>query len=99
MQILSIDFDFFQNTTKDAIANYPDGIDLPTKLSLLVWATHYATNEELLRTVTINDTLLHDIKNILKNQDHDIPVMIANSHIHAYNFIKSMTNHATIITT
>jgi hypothetical protein len=86
---LSIDFDFFQKVKKDTILEcYPDGIDLPSALSELVWASHYASQGKYLREVTINKTKLNEIKNILKKQNRDVPVMIAQSHVSAYDFIK-----------
>lgn len=42
MKILSIDFDYFQNTTKETLlSDYPDGIDLPPFVSQVVWASRY----------------------------------------------------------
>ena len=43
LRVLSIDFDYFQVVDKDTVQScYPDGIDLDTSLSTVVWASHYA---------------------------------------------------------
>ena len=43
INILSIDFDYFQNVdSKTLLMHYPDGIDLPEELSRFIWASHYA---------------------------------------------------------
>lgn len=45
LKVLSIDFDYFQNVNADTIRScYPDGIDLPTELSTIVWSGYYAND-------------------------------------------------------
>lgn len=97
MNILSIDFDFFQNTSEKALSQYPDGVDLPTPISCITWAGHYATHGEILKSVIIDEKHFSEIKNIIENQSVEIPVLITNSHKHAYNFIKDLTDDASLV--
>ena len=94
MKVLSIDFDYFQDGTKEQLSMYPDGIDLPPELSDIVWAGKYFYYGEKLRKVSINTRLYQEIIRILRRQRKDIPVMITNSHVKCYNFIlgQSETN-------
>lgn len=91
LKVLSIDFDYFQNVDKSTLLTcYPDGIDLPTTLSSIVWAGYYATpsSKSQLMKVTILQKELNLLKQILlKNTKASAPVMITNSHVHIYNFI------------
>lgn len=89
LRVLSIDFDFFQNVTKETICNcYPDGIDLPTEVTKIIWAAHYANprNKTLLDKVTPDKENLKILKSILHKNKPYI-AMIQNSHIHCYDFI------------
>lgn len=92
LRILSIDFDLFQIVDADTvITRYPDGRDLPTGLSSLVWQSHYISNEEEIKNVGINTNMIDELKQlILKSTTHILPdAMICNSHKHIYNFIHS----------
>lgn len=92
-RVLSIDFDFFQDTDAyTMVSNYPDGIDATTFLSSLIWIGHYAKkpNQEkgLIDSVSINEHLFKQIVQVIRNQEnHQIPVLVCNSHIHIYNEI------------
>lgn len=92
LHILSIDFDFFQITDLTTLTTcYPDGIDLPSELSKIVWASHYATpyTRKRLDTVKCDEKQLNDLIRILHDQTQtNIPTMICNSHVHIYDFIK-----------
>ncbi len=90
-KILSIDFDYFQNVKSDTLIKYyPDSLDLNTELSCFVWASHYANpiSEKHLADVTINKTAFSKIKKKIKT-NLICPIMIVNSHIHLYDFIKN----------
>lgn len=92
MNILSIDFDYFQRVTKSQLKLYPDGIDLDTKTSISEWEYCYAKDSldrNELSAVRINNSELRMLRKILFKQDTSIPVMIANSHKHIYNFVCS----------
>ena len=40
LNVLSIDYDFFQTVDIDTLATcYPDGHDLPTEIANVIWAT------------------------------------------------------------
>ena len=93
-RILSIDFDYFQLASREIFINYyPDGLDLPTLLSTIVWGTHYSSNPNLIKQVRINKTKLAQIIKILKLQRKDTPVLITQSHIDIYDFIHEKANN------
>lgn len=91
LNVLSIDFDFFQTVEETVIKeHYPDGVDLPTELTIFTWGSHYANKncEQLIRNVGINETRLNELLAILSNNKAKEPkVLIANSHRHIYDFI------------
>ena len=89
MNILSIDFDYFQSVTKEQLRLYPDGIDNETSLSEIVWGSRYSENGKALREISIMQDKFNTIKRVLCEQDVDIPVMIANSHVRIYDFINT----------
>lgn len=91
-RVLSVDFDFFQNVTKNQLRNYPDGIDLPTKTTEIIWSIKYAEDKyrqekDNVRNVKLYKTLYKQLLTILRKQNPEIPVLFANSHIHTYDFI------------
>lgn len=88
--ILSIDFDFFQNVTPETLEHYPDGVDVSTEMSTLIWSLRYANPKKTnpLKKVTCNSkelNLLHQYLN--KQVQPDAPIYIANSHVHIYDCI------------
>ena len=90
MNVLSIDFDYFQSVSKNCIEEcYPDGIDLNTSLSTIVWSRYYNNpfTKDKLNKVVINENELNEAINLLYKQNEKCPVRIANSHIHIYDFI------------
>lgn len=97
MNILSIDFDFFQKVDKDTLMTcYPDGNDLGTELSKLVWSnyyTKYSKTKTRLEAVKIDMDMLDGMVEIVAKtgiHNSEIPVLIANSHVHVYDFIKGL---------
>lgn len=87
-KVLSIDFDFFQDTTLKALTHYPDGCDYSTQMSEAIWAARYKTNAKELLNVQINKSLYQTMIQILKAQNSNVPVLITRSHKDAYGFIK-----------
>ena len=87
MRVLSIDFDYFPRPTRQALERYPDGIDLPTGLSNIIWATKYQYYNNIIRSVNIDRTELNILRQLLSTQSISAPVKIANSHIEIYDFI------------
>lgn len=93
LKVLSIDFDYFQNVDADTIRScYPDGIDLPTELSTIVWSGYYANDRtrNKLSSVTILNDELNLLRKLLTSKDNfrvSTPVLITNSHVHIYDFI------------
>lgn len=93
MNVLSIDFDYFQKVTKDQVQEYyPDGIDGSTEMSEIVWGSHYASFGEKIREIDIMEEELDRLEQTLLSQNPDCPVMIANSHKHIYDFILENKN-------
>lgn len=88
MKILSIDFDYFQDVTREQLELYPDGVDNPTALSEIVWAGHYASSADELNAIGVMENELELLEQLLLEQSCDVPVMIANSHKHIYDFIR-----------
>lgn len=87
MKVLSIDWDFFQNVDKKTLRFYPDGLDNPTKVTEIIWGAKYAENGDELREVTLSENEYERMIELLSKQNEDCSVMIANSHVHIYDFI------------
>lgn len=86
--ILSVDFDFFPDVTRQHLQYYPAPIDLPSEVTLFTWAEPYAipSKKHKIKDIQINDVLFENMMDILYNQNPNIPILIANSHVHAYDF-------------
>lgn len=84
-RILSIDFDYFQDTERDTVVKYyPDGIDLPYPLSSIVWTNVYAKScpgYDDIQRVKINNDLLLIAEGVILCQNSNIPVIIKQSHL------------------
>ena len=88
INILSIDFDYFQNVVLSDLYAYPDGIDNNTALSEIIWGGIYGgVSGEAIEQITIRKTELNAAKRLIRKQKRNIPVMITNSHKHIYDFI------------
>lgn len=77
---------------------YPDGIDLSTDITELVWAKHYIANSSLYE-ININKTLYKEICYIIDNQHIHIPILITNSHVKIFDFIEKHFNNKQIVLT
>ena len=94
-KILSIDFDYFQKVSPEVLRTcYPDGVDLSPEISTIVWSGYYANpmQEEKLNGVSIMEQELKKIKEVILNQQSDIPAMIAGSHLQIYDFIHTFAD-------
>lgn len=89
MNVLSIDFDYFQVVDKDILKDYPDGIDLPTELSEIVWGSKYAYSSDI-EKVTVNQNELDILFSIISHMDQQTPVCISQSHKEIYSFIHKL---------
>ena len=90
-RILSIDFDYFQNATANALAQYPDGIDLHPSISQQVWASKYMYKQtaDLIKTVTCKMQDMYELEAVLcSNCSSDIPLLACFSHEYIYGFIQ-----------
>ncbi len=89
MKVLSIDFDYFQDVKPDTISRcYPDGIDTSPYISSVIWGTIYARHEEEILSIGIKEKEMEYLKNLLKCQNEDVPVIIALSHKSIVQFIE-----------
>lgn len=102
INVLSIDFDFFQLVDADTIMScYPDGLDLPTKLTEIVWAGRYSSHgcneKEKLLNVKVNEKLLDEVLEVvLNNTRYNTKFMVANSHKHIYQMMISEISHGLV---
>ena len=91
LRVLSIDFDVFAVLPDTRyLTLYPDGIDLSTELSCIVWAPHYAHQIPNLniRQITCNQEMLKDTLQLIHSGcKPNTPVMMTNSHVHIYDWI------------
>ena len=92
LNVLSIDFDYFQNVSKDVLMNcYPAGLDLSTELSIFTWSGYYnnpKSAKELQKVEILEDELNHLKKLLLSDRiSDDADVMITNSHVFIYELI------------
>lgn len=94
LRVLSIDMDFFQDADVDTLVNcYPDGRDLLSpSLAAMIWSFRYSTPDpnQSLRSVKCPEDKLEELTQILLNQDKEIPVLVAQSHLRIYNFIRHL---------
>lgn len=92
LRVLSIDFDYFQTVDANTLRRcYPDGVDLPTSLSVMAWSSYYANpdTERLLYDVEVDYDEIELMQKLLQEQDKSLPVLIAKSHKKIYEFIVS----------
>ena len=93
--ILSIDFDYFQKTTEELLATcYPDGHDLSTDISKLIWMGYYGdpkTANKMKQIRCDNQKVNQVIRTLLKQPDiQDIPIIAVNSHKYIVTFIEDI---------
>ena len=94
LNILSLDFDYFlkfDNDDTSVLSEFPDGTESFLQYNDAVWATHLAHKEveDKIKTVKCNEDELAKVSVFLNDCKANIPVMIANSHVHIYDFILS----------
>lgn len=92
LNVLSIDFDYFQKVSRDILLNdYPAGCDLSTELSIYTWSGYYnnpKSAKELQKVEILEDELNHLKKLLLSDcLSDDADVMITNSHVFIYDLI------------
>ena len=94
MNILSLDFDYYQVVSKDLLAEYPDGIDHCPELSELVWAQYYSNPliKNRLRRVRVNKRELIETVDLILHQNENTPVLISYTHKDIYDFIHSLAD-------
>lgn len=96
INILSIDFDFFQDVDADVIKNcYPDGVDISTEMSRIVWSSRYMT-EEAISNVKIRKDALDKMKKILSKCPADAKVLISHTHKDIYDMISDLVEKKNI---
>lgn len=91
MNILSIDFDYFQNATENQLAEYPDDtISISESAEMVAWALRYTNLYDALglKKIKINARLLKKMEDLLLKMHRDTPVMICNQHVEIVPFIR-----------
>ena len=88
--VLSIDFDYFQNIPYEVLPHYPDGIDLPLDISNIVWASKLAYCSQNFDNVKFDTDGFNAVIETIKAQRYNIPFCIASSHLSAYYYIKEI---------
>lgn len=94
MKILSIDFDYFVDTTKEVRDNYfPKAEDITDPIQIeSMWSDCYREHEELKKIGAIRDFSI--LSKFLEEHRKDIPTLVAESHKDIYNFIKEVQRHS-----
>ena len=90
MNVLSIDFDYFQNTDVDCLRHcYPNGIDRTAEESVEAWRGFYLLPDIAKRLNSVNLLVeeFEKAKELIQVQSPDCTTMVANSHISIYDFI------------
>ncbi len=87
MNVLSIDFDYFQNVSEELIYDYPDGVEMDNDLSTIVWARRMVGNEAIGKVKILNEEY-NDVIRLLTRQNNVKCIMISQSHADIYDFIK-----------
>jgi len=85
--ILSIDFDYFQDVTPELLREYPDGIDVSTELSTVIWSSKYCFNGKRLKEIKPLSEELRLLKKLIKAQDPHTKILISQSHKDIYKWI------------
>ena len=97
LNVLSIDYDYFMKLKDDdisVISEFPDGTEAFIGLSDYIWSSRLANRKsaEAINTVTCNTDELFNVWKFVMKQRKTVPVLITNSHVHIYEFIKSHLN-------
>lgn len=94
INILSIDFDFFQVVDEATMYNYyPDGSDRGTAISNMVWTSRYAdeANEQALKAVKVDKVACGRVNAVIKANASNCKMnMIANSHVHMMQMLNKL---------
>lgn len=91
-RVLSIDFDVFTDLpSKDYLQLYPDGIDVSTEISTIIWANAYAnlpqTPSIKVQDIDCRKDQIDALYDLLQTCETDTPILITNSHVHCYDWI------------
>lgn len=95
LRLLSIDFDFFEDIPDiSVLSQFPDGIDLSSSLSTMVWSMHYAQNKQtnaMLRSIGIREEqFAHMLEILQQGIDDDCEILVANSHKLLYEWAEEL---------
>ena len=87
LNLLSIDFSYFQNITKEILDQYPEGKDGSSDMTELVWSSYYAKPDSLISTITVREDEIKKANDYIKLCNKDIPTLISTNHLPIYQFI------------
>lgn len=93
LNVLSIDYDYFMKFKDDDISvlsSFPDGTEAFINLSDIIWTTRLASDYDAdnIAKVSCNTDELFEVWKFLSKQRKSTPVLIVNSHVHIYEFVK-----------
>ena len=86
--ILSVDFDYFQNPSLSTFKKYPVGIDLPPDMSNAFWRETLREHSKDIAAVPFDRKEFSLLISILTSLPSDISVQVAFSHVEAYCFAR-----------
>ena len=89
INVLSIDFDYFQIVTKKDIKHYPDGIDLDPHISSIVWMSKYEIYKDL-EDIKNDKERIALVSDIIK-MNNKAKKLISYTHKDIYKFILDNT--------
>ncbi len=85
--VLSIDFDYFQDVTPEILAEYPDGIDVSSELSTIIWGSKYCFSKRNLLEIKPLSDEISLLRDLLMKQDLETKILISQSHREIYEWI------------
>lgn len=85
--VLSIDFDYFQDVTPEILAEYPDGIDVSSELSTIIWGSKYCFSKRNILEIKPLSDEISLLRDLLKKQDLETKILISQSHREIYEWI------------
>lgn len=90
MNVLSIDWDYFQDIDKDIVHSFPKGLDKRGVESDIDWKAAYQNDARLFQ-IKLLQSEYDALFTLLSEQRTDLPFMIAESHADIYRFIYDHT--------
>ena len=87
LSILSVDLSYFQTITETILDQYPEGKDVSSDMTELIWSSYYAKNNSALSSIKTNADEIKKITDCINLCNKSIPVIISENHRPIYEFI------------